>query len=93
MPKIRCQESLCKETNPEKESWEYLAEDTLKRSRSTCICMTCIHFKYSCNKHCHTLLACNAHQRLIPQGSHLTCRCSLWNRNNSDQYDLCTEAS
>ncbi len=62
----------------EEEGWDYLEEGTLKMSRTAFVCMTCAHFHYSFDKHCHSLLTCRAHACLIPQGSHLTSRCTLW---------------
>ena len=40
--------------------------------------MTCQHFRYEVGRHCVTLLTCPIHQGLIPQGEHLTKRCSQW---------------
>ena len=75
------------------EEWDYLEEDTLKHTRSASVCMTCVHFRYSCDKYCHTLLTCNAHHRLIPQGAHLTSKCPQWHKNYEEQYGLCPEAA
>ena len=58
------------------EEWDYLEWDVLKPSRSSSVCISCQHFRYEVGKHCVTLLTCPIHQGLIPQGEHLTKRCS-----------------
>jgi hypothetical protein len=60
------------------EAWDYLDADVLRPSRSSAVCITCQHFCYEVGKHCVTLLTCPIHQGLIPQGQHLTKRCSRW---------------
>jgi len=60
------------------EEWEYLDTDVLTPARSSRVCMTCQHFRYEVGKHCVTLLTCPIHKGLIPQGEHLTRRCSRW---------------
>ena len=40
--------------------------------------MTCQHFVYGVDRHCHTVLACNLRQRQLPQEAHLKKRCKLW---------------
>ena len=60
------------------EEWDYLDIDVLKPARSSRVCMTCQHFRYEVGRHCVTLLTCPIHQGLIPQGEHLTRRCSRW---------------
>jgi len=62
------------------EEWDYLDIDVLKLARSSRVCMTCQHFRYEVGRHCVTLLTCPIHQGLIPQGEHLTRRCSRWVR-------------
>ena len=37
------------------EEWDFV--DGLKSTRSSCVCMTCQHFSYVCDQHCHTLPA------------------------------------
>ena len=86
MSKSSAQKVLPKDQNSQEESSEFLEEGILKMSRSACVCMTCQHFRYLCDKHYHTLLACRVHQRLIPQGSHLTCRCPQWHKNYEDKH-------
>ena len=60
------------------EEWDYLDIDVLRPARSSRVCMTCQHFRYEVGRHCVTLLTCPIHQGLIPQGEHLTKRCSQW---------------
>jgi hypothetical protein len=60
------------------EEWDYLDIDVLRPARSSRVCMTCQHFRYEVGRHCVTLLTCPINQGLIPQGEHLTKRCSRW---------------
>ena len=60
------------------EEWDYLDIDVLRTARSSRVCMTCQHFRYEVGRHYVTLLTCPIHQGLIPQGEHLTRRCSRW---------------
>ena len=60
------------------EEWEFLEWDALKPSRSSIVFITCQHFRYEVGRHCVTVLTCPIHQGLIPQGEHLTKRCSQW---------------
>ena len=66
--------------NPEE--WDYFTDLELMKSRGSSICMTCEHFTYTCDKSCVTLLTCPLHQRLIPQGEHLTKRCRNWQQKS-----------
>ena len=36
------------------EEWDFV--DGLKRTKTARVCMTCQHFSYVCDQHCHTLL-------------------------------------
>ena len=65
----------------------------LMKSRVSSICMTCEHFTYTCDKSCVTLLTCPLHQRLIPQGEHLTKRCRNWKRKRVLDIGLCPEVA
>ena len=58
--------------------WDYFEEGSLQKTRSACICITCQHFNYCCDKQSRTVLTCHIQQRLIPHGEHLTSRCPLW---------------
>ena len=40
--------------------------------------MTCQHFAYGVDQHCHTLVGCNLRQQLQQQGEHLIKRCQQW---------------
>jgi hypothetical protein len=60
------------------EEWAYLDINLLRPARCSRVCMTCQHFRYEVGRHCVTLLTCPIHQGLIPQGEHLTRRCSRW---------------
>ena len=75
------------------EEWRYLDIDVLKPSRSSKVCITCQHFRYEVDRHCVTLLTCPLHQGLIPQGEHLTKRCSRWVARRELAVGWCSEAS
>ena len=77
--------------NPEE--WDYFTDLELMKSRGSSICMTCGHFTYTCDKSCVTLLTCPFHQRLIPQGEHLTKRCRNWQRKRVLDIGLCPEVA
>ena len=77
--------------NPEE--WKYFIDLELMKSRGSSICMTCEHFKYTCDNSCVTLLTCPLHQRLIPQGEHLTKRCRNWQRKRFHDIGLCPEVA
>ena len=42
------------------------------------VCMTCQHFTYGVDQHCHTMVGCNLRQKQLQQGEHLKKRCKLW---------------
>ncbi len=86
MPKSSAQKVLPKQRYTEEEGWEYIKKGTLKLSCTARVCMTCVHFRYACDHHCHTLLTCTAHYRLIPQGAHLNHKCPLWHKTYEDKY-------
>ena len=93
MPAYRSTKVLPKKAYPEAEGWEYVEDGCLKRSRSACVCMTCQHFDYSCDKYCRTLLTCRIQERLIPHGEHLNSRCPLWMRRIEKDIGWCPEAA
>jgi len=93
MLKSSAKKNLPKKQYPAEDNWDYLEEGTLEMSRSACVCMTCVYFRYSCDRYSRTLLACNAHVRLIPQGAHLTSRCPLWHKNYEDEFGVSSEAA
>ncbi len=60
------------------EEWAFVDDSELKSWKGACICMTCQHFAYGVDQHCHTLVGCNLRQKQLKQGEHLTKRCSQW---------------
>ena len=93
MYSLKPQKGLPKKRYAEEGEFEYIEEGMLKMSRSARVCMTCTHFRYACDKHSHTLLSCRTYQRLIPQGSHLTCKCPYWHAGFEDNYTFRTEVA
>ena len=75
------------------EEWDYFTDLELMKSRGSSVCITCEHFTYTCDKSCTTLLTCPLHQRLIPQGEHLTKRCRNWKRKRVLDIGLCPEVA
>jgi len=67
------------------EEWRYFTDLELMESRGSCVCLTCARFTYTFDKFCTTLLICPLYQRLIPQGEHLTKRCSHWQKRGYHQ--------
>ena len=49
------------------EEWDFV--DGLKKTRTALVCMTCQHFSYVSDRHCHTLLTCGLQRRQVPMGS------------------------
>ena len=78
-------------THPEE--WDDLEWDVLKPSRSSSVCITCQHFRCEVGRHCVTLLTCPNHQGLIPQGEHLTKRCSQWVARQEVRQGWCPEGA
>ena len=60
------------------EKWGFVDEWRLARSYSSKVCMTCQHFSYGVDAHCHTLLGCTLLGGLLQNGDHLTQRCEHW---------------
>ena len=73
------------------EEWDFLQPNALKTSRSSKVCITCQNFRYEVGRHCVTLLNCPIHQGLIPQGEHLTKRCSQWVARQEVRRGWCAE--
>ena len=73
------------------EEWDFLQANVLKPSLSSKVCITCQHFRYEVDRHCVTLLICPIHQGLIPQGEHLTKRCSQWVARQEVRQGWCPE--
>ena len=63
---------------PLMEEWDFVDEQELQGWKGACICMTCQHFAYGVDAHCHTILGCNIRQKQLPQGHHLKKKCKLW---------------
>jgi hypothetical protein len=40
--------------------------------------MTCQHFTYGVDEHCHTLVGCKLRQKQLKQGEHLLKQCRHW---------------
>ena len=60
------------------EEWDFVDDRDLQGWKGGVVCMTCQHFAYGVDRHCHTLLACNLRRRQLAQGDHLKKRCKLW---------------
>ena len=60
------------------EEWDFVDDRDLQGWKGGVVCMTCQHFAYGVDRHCHTLLACNLRHRQLAQGDHLKKRCKLW---------------
>ena len=59
------------------EEWGYVDDQDLQGWNGGVVCMTCQHFVYGVDRHCHTLVGCNLRQKL-QEGEHLNKRCKLW---------------
>jgi len=55
--------------------------------------MTCQHFSYVCDQHCHTLLTCGLQRRQVPHGEHLTKRCRNWMVRREAEMGWCPEVA
>ena len=60
------------------EEWGFVDERELQGWKGGCVCITCQHFTYGVDPHCHTLLGCNLRQQQLQQGEHLKKKCKLW---------------
>ena len=60
------------------EEWLFIDERELQGWKGGCVCITCQHFTYGVDQHCHTLLGCNLRQQQLQQGEHLKKKCKLW---------------
>ena len=58
--------------------WDFLDKRELQGWKGGVVCMTCQHFAYGVDRHCHTVVGCNLRQRQLQQGEHLKKRCTLW---------------
>ena len=73
------------------EEWDFV--DGLKQTRSSCVCMTCQHFSYATNQHCHTLLTCALREGLILHSEHLTKKCGNWMVRREDELGWCLKVA
>ena len=60
------------------EEWDFVDERDLQNWKGGVVCMTCQHFTYGVDQHCHTMVGCNLRQKQLQQGQHLKKRCKLW---------------
>ena len=67
---------LIKEGSVTEEEWVFV--DGLKRTRTSRVCITCQHFSYATNQHCHTLLTCAFRDGMFRYGEHQTKKCRHW---------------
>ena len=74
------------------EEWDFFDEHELQGWKGGVVCMTCQHFAYGVDRHCHTLLACNLRRRQLAQGDHLKKRCKLWAPNSQSAIGWTPEA-
>jgi len=73
------------------EEWDFV--DGLKRTRSARVCMTCQHFNYVADLHCHTLLVCGLQRRQVPYGEHLIKKCRNWMVRREVELGWCPEVA
>ena len=60
------------------EEWDFFEERELEGWKGGVVCMTCQHFTYGVDQHCHTLVGCSLRKRQLQQGEHLKKRCKRW---------------
>ena len=65
--------------------------DELEGWKGGVVCMTCQHFTYGVDQHCHTFVACNIRRKQLPQGDHLKKRCKLWAPTWQQQFGWAAE--
>tara|TARA_S200002703_G_scaffold150440_1_gene148781 strand:+ start:1070 stop:1300 length:231 start_codon:yes stop_codon:yes gene_type:complete len=73
------------------DEWDYVDHGVLRQTRTSRVCMTCQHFAYFTDQHCHTLLTCALRERLIPNGEHLTKKCRHWTVRREVEIGWCPE--
>ena len=73
------------------EEWDFV--DGLKRTRTARVCMTCQHFAYVTDQHCHTLLTCGLQRRQVHHGEHLTKKCRHWMVRREVEVGWCPEVA
>ena len=60
------------------EEWAFIDDKELQGWKGACVCITCQHFTYGVDQHCHTLLGYNLSQQQLQQGENLKKKCILW---------------
>ena len=60
------------------EEWNCVDDRDLQNWTGVEVCITCQHFTYGVDQHCHTRVGCNLRQKQSQQGQHLKKRCKLW---------------
>ena len=60
------------------EEWAWVDERDLVPFRGARVCMTCQHFSWGVDGHCHTLLGCTLRRGLLKHGEHLPLQCGYW---------------
>ena len=53
------------------EEWDFVDERDLQGWKGGVVCMTCQHFTYGVDQHCHTMVGCNLRQKQLQQGQYL----------------------
>ena len=57
------------------EEWDFVDDSDLQGWKGGVVCMTCQHFAYGVDRHCHTVVGCSLRRRQLQQGEHLKKRC------------------
>ena len=61
------------------EEWDFVDERDLQNWKGDVVCITCQHFTYDIDQHCHTMVGCNLRQKKLQQGQHLEKKkCKRW---------------
>ena len=60
------------------EEWDFVDDRDLQNWKGGVVCMTCQHFTYGVDQHCHSIVGCNLRQKQLQQGQHLKKKCKLW---------------
>ena len=74
------------------EEWGLIDDAELQHRNGVCICMTCQHFAYGDDQHCHTLLGCTLRQKQLQQGQHLKKKCKLLAPTSQNEMGWAPEA-
>ena len=73
------------------EEWGFV--DGLKRTRTARVCMTCQHFNYVTDLHCHTLLTYGLQRRQVPHEEHFIKKCRNWMVRREVELGWCPEVA